>query len=321
MVEVLEKQNELSKSLKSEAKRQGFNPVGIAKLPGSERIQMRTSALQRWLSAEYHGNMKWMEAPRRQNVESLLEGAKSILAVGLNYYVDINRAPGSLSIARYAWGVDYHKILEKRLKRIGLWLQKQRPNCRWKICVDTAPLLEKAWAEEAGLGWIGKNANLINLKTGSWMVLGYLLCTEPLTADKPSTPSCGQCQACIDACPTQAITEPFVVDARRCLAYHTIENRQKELPNAIKSSIGSWVAGCDICQEVCPWNHKSIPSSKDQDIVPKQWILQLTKDQVLSWNDKEWKNKLQGSALKRIKPWMWRRNALATQGQINTKNK
>lgn len=123
--------------------------------------------------------------------------------------------PDKLLVARYAWGNDYHKVLEKRLKKLGRWLEQRKANCKWKICVDSSPLLEKAWAEEAGIGWIGKNSNLIDKKHGSWMVLGYLLCTEALTPDKPSTPLCGNCQKCIEACPTHAITEPFVVNAQK----------------------------------------------------------------------------------------------------------
>ena len=312
-MQILENQSALSNALKEKARNQGFNLVGIAQIPGSKRIALRNSALQKWLEAGHHAEMKWMHSSKRQNINELLNGVQSILAVGLNYYVDIKKQQGSLSIARYGWGNDYHKVITKRLRVVGDWLTKQRPDCNWKIYVDTGPLLDKAWAEEAGIGWIGKNSNLINKKDGSWIVLGHLLCTEQLTPDQPADARCGNCVACIDACPTQAITEPFVVDARKCIAYHTIENRNEVLPKAISDSIGEWVAGCDICQEVCPWNKKKIPSSKDPDVLPKQWVLELTKEQATSWNDESWNQKLRGSALKRIKPWMWRRNAAATK--------
>ncbi len=305
-------QNELSEKLKNKAKLEGFNPVGIATVPGGERIKLRTQALQRWLNAGNQADMNWMKASRRQNIEELLEGAKSLLAVGLNYYVNARKSPKTLSIARYAWGKDYHKVIETRLKRIGKWLESQRPNCKWRICVDTSPLLDKAWAEEAGIGWIGKNSNLINRKNGSWMVIGHLLTTEDLTPDQPAKPLCGKCESCLDACPTKAIHEPFVIDSRLCLAYHTIENRNTSLPQEITSSMGNWVAGCDICQEVCPWNDYKIESSTDPDVIPNDWVLNLTKDQAISWDDSQWQRQLKGSALKRIKPWMWRRNAMAT---------
>ena len=312
IVQSIKSQKELSQKLKEEAFKAGFNPVGIANVPGSSRIRLRTASLQRWLEAGYEGDMGWMKAPRRQNIETLLEGVSSLLAVGLNYYVDVKRDPNKLAIARYAWGNDYHKVIEKRLKKIGKWLEKERPSCKWKICVDASPLLDKAWAEEAGLGWIGKNSNLINQERGSWMFIGHLLCTETLIPDKPSIPLCGECEECIKACPTDAIVEPFVINSGLCLAYHTIENRSKVIPKNIEKSIGNWVVGCDICQDVCPWNIKKIPSSKDPDITPKEWILKLTKQQAVSWTDEEWSKKLKDSALKRLKPWMWRRNAKAT---------
>ena len=153
-------------------------------------------------------------------------------------------------------------------------------------------VLSITWAEEAGNGWIGKHSNLINHKSGSWMVLGHLLCTEALTPDKPAQSICGQCQDCIKACPTKAISEPFVIDSRLCLAYHTIENRNHDLPNHITQALGTWVAGCDICQDACPWNKKHLKSSNDPDVYPKDWILKLTKEQVLNWNEREWKENL-----------------------------
>jgi len=148
------------------------------------------------------------------------------------------------------------------------------------------------------------------------MVLGHLLTTEPLQADQPARSLCGRCTACMTACPTRAIHEPFVVDANRCLAYHTIENRNDELPQPIRDHLGPWVAGCDICQEVCPWNHKRLPVSTDPDLQPRPWLLNLTRDQALSWDDKTWDQNLRSSALRRIKPWMWRRNAEATRTEL-----
>ena len=303
----------LSAALKARAREEGFAPVGIANLPGSRRLQMRTEALQRWLNQGHAADMAWMAAPRRQNAAQLLDGARSVLAVGLNYYVDQQIQPGYLKIARYAWGRDYHRVVDQRLRRVGRWLSEQCPDIRWRVCVDSAPLLDKAWAEEAGLGWIGKHSNLINSAQGSWMVLGHLLITERLQADEPSRSLCGRCTACMEACPTDAIREPFVVDSTRCLAYHTIENRNPQLPPAIEDSLGAWVAGCDICQDVCPWNHRDLPQTREADLQPRPWLLQLTRQQALSWDDATWDQRLRSSALRRIKPWMWRRNARAAQ--------
>ncbi len=314
-------QKQLSQKLKEEAFKQGFNAVGIAKVPGSELIELRTAALQRWLEAGHQGEMHWMAAPRRQKIESLLKGVKSLLAVGLNYYVEADKNPKALSIARYAWGKDYHKIIKKRLKHVGEWLTNERPDCEWKICVDSEPLLDKAWAEEAGLGWISKNSNLINKEFGSWLFLGHLLCTEPLEADKPAKPLCGRCKACLEACPTKAIKEPFVINSQLCLAYHTLENRTLKLPTQITKSLNPWIAGCDICQEVCPWNHRKQKSSQDRDVQPQNWIFEITKKNIFSWNEQTWNQNLKDSTLKRVKPWMWRRNAQAIEDAISFNKK
>ena len=304
---------ELSLALKQRAREEGFDPVGIASLPGSQRLQMRTAALQRWLEAGHQADMNWMAAPCRLSAASLLEGAQSILAVGLNYHVAAERHPNRLAVARYAWGRDYHRVVNQRLRRVGRWLESIRPKCHWRVCVDAEPLLDKAWAEEAGLGWIGKHSNVIHSRRGSWMVIGHLITTEQLQADQPTKARCGQCRACIEACPTKAITEPFVVDARRCIAFHTLENRKPELPKAMTEAMGPWVAGCDICQDVCPFNQGGIPSSDDPDVQPRPWLLDLKAEQVQAWTDEDWDERLRGSALRRIKPWMWRRNAAAAR--------
>ena len=304
---------QLTRALKQQAREQGFDPVGVARLPGSSRLRLRTAALERWIAAGHQADMGWMAAPRRKDAGLLLEGATSLLAVGLNYYVNRPRQLGRLAIARYGWGRDYHRVVSQRLKRIGRWLEAERPGTRWRACVDADPLLDKAWAEEAGLGWIGKHSNLIHPKRGSWMVIGHLLCDLDLTPDPPAAPLCGRCRACIDACPTAAIEEPFVVNSRRCLSYHTIENRAETLPPEIEAALGPWVAGCDICQDVCPWNQGPLPSSEDPDLQPREWMLNLSREQALRWDDATWKENLQGSALRRIKPWMWRRNADAAE--------
>ena len=305
----------LAAELRQRAGALGFEPVGIAAVPGSPRLALRSAALERWLAAGHQADMGWMADPRRRVVEGLLPGARSLLAVALPHHVDAAPAAGGLRVARYGWGRDYHRIIDGRLRQLGRWLERQRPGSRWRACVDSAPLMDKAWAEEAGLGWIGKNGNLIHRRRGSWLLLGHLLTTVALPADRPAEPLCGRCTACLDACPTQAIVEPFVVDARRCLAYHTIENRSAALPEAISERLEGWVAGCDICQEVCPWNRRPLPISRDPDLQPRPWLLDLRPDEALGWSDAEWDERLRASALRRIKPWMWRRNIAAAVGQ------
>ena len=305
----------LAQQLKQQAGVLGFDPVGIAAVPASPRLGLRTAALERWLAAGHQADMAWMADPRRQAVEQLLPGVRSLLAVGLNYYVKAQPAPGSLRVARYGWGRDYHRVIDRRLRQLGHWLEAQVPGVRWRACVDSAPLLDKAWAEEAGLGWIGKHGNLIHRQRGSWLLLGHLLTNLDLPADAPAQPLCGSCSRCLPACPTGAIVEPFVVDSRRCIAFHTIENREPQLPAAIAEQLQGWVAGCDLCQEACPWNQQPLASSEDPDLQPRPWWLNLRAEEALAWSDDTWDEKLRASALRRLKPWMWRRNIAAAQAE------
>ena len=299
----------LSLELKEQAKLEGFAIAGIADIPGSSRINLRTRALERWLENDYHSDMKWMEASRRKDIESMLIGAKSVLSVGYNYLSKTNQNKENFKFGKFSQGDDYHLVIQKKLTKMGRWLETQIPDCKWKICVDTSPLLEKAWAEESGLGWIGKNSNLINKKNGSWLSLGFIIFNKRLNPDKPAKSLCGQCEKCINQCPTDAITEPFVINSKLCIAYHTIENRNKTMPDKIKKNLNGWIAGCDMCQDICPWN-KSVPTNQSYEVKPKEWMTNLNQE-ALKWNDEEWANKLKGTTLKRIKPWMWRRNIQA----------
>ncbi len=310
MIQNHQEKKEISKKLKERAINEGFSISGIALIPGSSRLKLRTNALERWLSNNHHDEMKWMEAERRKNIGSLLEGAKSVLSVGFTYISSQNNNKDkTFKVGKFSQGEDYHKVIYKKLKNIGRWINLEIPDCKWKICVDTSPLLEKAWAEESGIGWIGKNSNLISKNNGSWFTLGFMILTKELVPDKPHQSLCGKCDKCIEHCPTEAIVEPFVIQSDLCIAYHTIESRGKFFPKKIKENLNGWVAGCDICQDVCPWN-KSVPFNNNFETTPKEWIQNLNIDS-LSWDDKTWKENLKGTTLKRIKPWMWRRNIKA----------
>ena len=310
MINKLPNKKEISKKIKERAISEGFTICGIASIPGSSRLQLRTNALNRWLSNNYHSEMKWMEAERRKNINSLLEGAKSVLSVGFAYInSQDNNQNRIFKIGKFSQGEDYHKVIYKKLKNIGRWINLEIPNCKWKICVDTSPLLEKAWAEESGLGWIAKNSNLISKKHGSWLTLGFMILTTDLVPDKPHQSLCGKCDKCIESCPTEAIVEPFVIQSDLCIAYHTIESRAKTIPKKIEKNLNGWVAGCDICQDVCPWN-KGVPFNDTHETTPKKWITDLGIES-LNWDDKTWGENLKGTTLKRIKPWMWRRNMKA----------
>ena len=310
MINTIQDKKIISKKLKEKAIKEGFAISGIASIPGSSRLKLRTNALDRWLSNKHHGDMKWMEAEKRKNINSLLQGAKSVLSVGFNYISSQNYNKNeTFKVAKFSQGEDYHKVIYKKLKNIGRWINLEIPDCKWKICVDTSPLLEKAWAEESGVGWIGKNSNLINKKHGSWFTLGFIILTKDLEPDKPHQSLCGKCDKCIEICPTAAIVEPFVIKSDLCIAYHTIENREKTIPKKIKNNLNGWVAGCDICQDICPWN-KSVPFNNSYETTPKEWMKNLSIDS-LNWDDETWNEKLKGTTLKRIKPWMWRRNIKA----------
>ncbi len=305
MINTIQDKKEISKKLKERAIVEGFTIAGIASIPGSSRIKLRTRALERWLSKNHHADMKWMEAERRKNISTILEDAKSVLSVGFTYF-NTTKNNNFFKVGKYGQGEDYHKVIYNKLKNVGKWINQEIPDCKWKICVDTAPLLEKAWAEESGIGWIGKNSNLINKKNGSWFTLGFIILTKDLIPDKPYQSLCGKCDICIEHCPTNAIVEPFVIQSDLCIAYHTIESRKKTIPKKIEQNLNGWVAGCDICQDVCPWN-KSVPHNNSFETTPKEWIKKLNIE-ALNWDDKTWRENLKGTTLKRIKPWMWKRN-------------
>jgi len=300
---------EISNKLKKRAISEGFAVAGIASIPGSSRIKLRTNSLERWLFNNHHAEMKWMEAERRKNISTLLEDAKSVLSVGFNY-INSKNTNKLFKVGKFGQGEDYHKVIYKKLKNIGKWINLEIPDCKWKICIDTSPLLEKAWAEESGIGWIGKNSNLISKTNGSWFTLGFMILTKDLIADKPHQSLCGKCEKCIEQCPTKAIVEPFVIKSDLCIAYHTIESRKKTIPKRIEENLNGWVAGCDICQDVCPWN-KSVPYNNIFETTPKEWIKNLNVES-LDWDDNTWTKNLKGTTLNRIKPWMWRRNIKAT---------
>ena len=309
MKDIIQYKKKLSYSLKKRAIFEGFATSGIASIPGSSRLKLRTKALERWLANNYHSEMKWMEGERRQSIESLLKGAKSVLTVGFNYLSEEHKEKEKFKVGKFGQGDDYHKVIYKKLKNLGKWISNEIPDCKWKICIDTSPLLEKAWAEEAGLGLIGKNSNLISKEYGSWLTLGFMILTYDFTPDDSSQSLCGGCEKCIEKCPTSAITEPFVVNSDLCIAYHTIENRNQNFPEHIEKNMNGWIAGCDICQDICPWN-KKVPFNKSIEASPKTWIKNLNIES-LSWDEKKWENNLKGTTLKRIKPWMWRRNIKA----------
>ncbi len=271
------------------------------------------AALSRWLAQGYHAGMQWMERPQRQDIRQVMPEVRSLICVALNYYTPHQHSESGdrAKISRYGWGRDYHRVLHKRLKALTQWLTAQHPSIHARYYADTGPVQDKLWAERAGIGWIAKNSNLITRDYGSWVFLGEVLTNLELAPDRPHLPHCGTCTRCLDACPTQAIVEPFVVDANRCIAYHTIENRDPELPEAIAPHLQGWVAGCDICQDVCPWNVRFAQETNIAEFQPYPWHINPPLEELATLSDEDWGDRTPASALRRIKPAMIRRNARA----------
>jgi epoxyqueuosine reductase len=302
-----------SEAIKQQAKAIGFDLVGIAPILSEPSVAERaaTAALQAWLAQGFQADMAWMSSPKRQDIRQILPEAKSIICVALNYYTGHQRPESAqyAKISRYGWGRDYHRVLSQKLKQLARWLQDQGVSAR--IYADTGPVQDKFWAQQAGLGWIAKNGNVITRSYGSWVFLGEIITDAPLAPDAPHSAHCGSCTRCITACPTAAIRAPGVVDANRCIAYHTIENRADTLPQAIAQNLQNWVAGCDICQDVCPWNQRFAQESDVAAFAPYPENVAPTLSAIAEMTDADWQRRFPASALRRIKPQMFRRNAQA----------
>ena len=300
----------LATNLKQQARLLGFDLVGIAPAsPSRFRDYFR-----RWLDEGQAGQMSYLRGRFDERVDpaSYLPGAASVICVGINYQVPLKPVPQSERphhgrVARYALGNDYHELIKARLHALADWIRDAVPGARTRACVDTAPVMEKELAARAGIGWFGKNSCLINAKIGSWLLLGEILTTVPLPADEPATDHCGACTRCLDACPTGAITAPYQLDARRCISYLTIEHRGA-MPPELEPRIGNWLYGCDICQEVCPHNRHA-PDATDPALQPRFPTGSLDVRAVSNWSEDDYRRTLLGSAMKRVKLPMLRRNA------------
>lgn len=299
-----------STQVKQKATELGFHKVGIAAAEAATGTS-EAAHLQAWFAKGYHADMDWMANPNRQEIRRLMPEVQSVICVALNYYTPHQRPEGQeyAKISRYGWGRDYHKVLHKKLKALANWLQAQGDGIQARYYADTGPIQDKMWAQQAGIGWVAKNSNVISREYGSWVFLGEILTDLVLTPDQPHTEHCGTCTRCLDACPTGAIVQPFVVDANRCIAYHTIENRGEHLPDAITSQMRGWVAGCDICQDVCPWNQRFAKETDVAEFQPYPENVDPTLAELAEISDEQWDQRFRASALRRIKPEMLRRNA------------
>ena len=260
--------------IKSEAKRLGFLSCGISKATFLEEEAPR---LEKWLSKNMHGSMTYMENhfDKRLDPRKLVEGSKSVISLLLNYYPsEFQKDESSPKISKYAYGKDYHFVIKDKLKELMFFINDKIGEVSGRAFVDSAPVLDKAWAAKSGLGWIGKNSNLITKKVGSFFFIAELIVDLDLAYDSAVTDHCGACTACIDACPTKAITEPYVVDGSKCISYFTIELRD-QIPESFKNMFENWMFGCDICQDVCPWNRFS-KSHNEPLLNPTPGLLEMT---------------------------------------------
>jgi epoxyqueuosine reductase len=312
----------MADSVRQAALELGFHKVGIVSVAAAKSaVEASNTALRAWLAKGFQAEMTWMASPRRKDVAQVMPEVRSLVCVALNYYTPHLRPESDQcgKISRYGWGRDYHRVMQKKLKALSEWMRSHSPDIKTRYYVDTGPVQDKFWAQQAGIGWIAKNGNVITREYGSWVFLGEVLTNLDLAPDSPHTDHCGTCTRCLTACPTDAISAPYVVDANRCIAYHTIENRAETLPAAIIPHLHGWVAGCDICQDVCPWNERFAQPTTVSDFQPYAWNVAPQLTELAQMDTVEWERRLPASALRRIKPHQWRRNAQAVlQGQAAT---
>ena len=289
-----------SKLIKSEAKKLGFLFCGIAK---AEFLEEEAPRLETWLKNGMQGEMHYMENhfDKRLNPRLLVENARSVISLGLNYYTDLIQSdPSAPKISKYAYGADYHQVIKSKLKVLLHEINEKIGEVNGRAFVDSAPVLDKAWAKRSGLGWIGKNTNLINTKKGSFFFLCELIVDIELEYDTPSTADhCGTCTRCIDACPTEAIVTPYVVDGSRCISYLTIELKE-QLPAEFKGKMDNWMFGCDVCQDVCPWNRFSV-LNREPAFEPHPDLLQMSKIDWQDISEDVFQKVFKNSAVKRTK--------------------
>jgi epoxyqueuosine reductase len=300
--------------LKQQAHILGFDLVGVAPAGPADGFDR----LRDWLDRGFAGDMDYMgrHAEARRHPESVLPNVRSVVMVGMNYNPGggpEENASGQGRVARYARGADYHEVLRQRLNQLLTWLQTERPDCHGRGVVDTAPLLERDFARRAGLGWFGKNTMLLNKRLGSYVFLAALLVDVELRSDAPfEARHCGTCTACLDACPTAAFVGPGVLDARRCISYLTIELKGA-VPLELRSGLGDWVFGCDICQEVCPWNRKA-PAATNAALKARSELESLDLIELLGLSEGEFRRRFRDTALMRTKRRGLLRNAALALG-------
>jgi len=300
----------MSAQIKKRALDIGFDKVGIV---GPECLKPERQRLEEWLRRGFHGEMTWMarDPEQRANPLKVFPEAKSVVVVALNYYTAHAHQDDSDTgkISRYAWGDDYHEIVGDKLHALLKWIKTEWPDTDGKVCVDIQPMMDKAWAARAGLGWIGKHTNLITNNYGSWVFIGELLLNLELEHDEQEiADQCGSCTLCIDACPTSAIVEPYLLDANLCISHATIESRAPEMRADAAAKLDGWLYGCDICQDVCPWNQMT-PVTNEARFEPREGNVNASLPEILDLTPEAYAARFRHSAMKRAKLSGLQRNA------------
>jgi len=289
------------------AKHLGFDLVGFAQ---TNLLEDESKKLKQWLDKGYQAGMIYMEKnfDKRKNVKEILPNAKSIISLALNYYTPENhfKENNKGKISRYAWGKDYHLVIWQKLDELETMLKELEPELESLSYVDTGPVMDKAWAVRAGIGWMGKHTNVINADYGSWFFIANIITNYEFEYSEIVADHCGTCTACIDACPTNAIVTEYVVDANKCISFQTIENKD-EIPVELKGKFDNWIFGCDICQDVCPWNQKFSVVTSEKDFYPQNKEFGFIA--VLEMDDKSFKERFSESPIKRTKLYGLKRNA------------
>lgn len=295
---MIQNKTKYTQMIKTEAKRLGFLACGISE---AGFLEAEAPRLENWLNQNRHGQMSYMENhfDKRLDPTLLVDGAKSVISLLLNYYPSDFQQDSTYKISKYAYGQDYHFVIKDKLKDLLHYIQDEIGEVSGRVFVDSAPVLDKAWAAKSGLGWIGKNSNLLTQKVGSFYFIAELIIDLELDYDAPTTDHCGSCTACIDACPTQAIVAPYVVDGSKCISYFTIELKEN-LPSEMKGKFEDWFFGCDVCQDVCPWNRFS-KSHNEPAFNPSPELLSFSKRDWEELTEDVFAKMFKKSAVKRTK--------------------
>jgi len=311
---------EKTEKIRNKALDLGFDACGFAK---ARRLEKEERRLEEWLKQDRHGEMSWMEKyfDKRVDPTRLVPGSKSVVSVIASYFdkrhkelMDDHKHP---QIAKYAQGRDYHRVFKKKLKKLFNYTRELVGDITGRVFVDSAPVLDKAWAVKAGIGWLGKNSNVLNKKAGSFFLIGEMITDVEFSYSTQKTDHCGTCTRCIDACPTNAIYEPYQVDSTKCISYFTIELKD-EIPEEFRKDIGEWLFGCDICQDVCPWNDDVI-FSKIDDFKPREYLVDKDIDYWKELDINQYDELFRGSALRRAKFEKFKHNARVVAQNLNRK--